>query len=400
VRYACGVVDIRQHAASTLTAVFARICSMAGLLVVLLTAPAVAAERYVALGDSYSSGTGTREYRLGELCERSRFGYPTLVAAARPGLDLVLAACGGATTSDIRTKQLPRLDGATRWVTITAGGNDVGFSSAIRKCAEPRSSATCASKVKRAERLIVGHLPLDLDALYREIRLRAPAATVIVVGYPRLFTTEDCNAATFFSRGELIRLNDTAELLRDTIRDRVAAAGRGFVFADAIPPFEGHAVCSRKAWLNGLSRPTGESYHPNRAGHAQGFAPLVLDAMTKSPPPVSDRLSNDGRLQADNAFLLSADGRYRFVMQRDGNLVLYGPSGGALWASNTRGRGSDHVRMQSDGNLVIYDAGGRALWQSNTPGHPNSYLIVQNDGNVVVYSGTQPLWATGTAGRT
>jgi lysophospholipase L1-like esterase len=85
--------------------------------------------------------------------------------------------------------------GATRWVTITAGGNDVGFSSAIRRCAERRSSAGCASKVKRAERLTVDDLPFDLDALYREIRLRAPAASVIVVGYPRLFTTEDCIAA-------------------------------------------------------------------------------------------------------------------------------------------------------------------------------------------------------------
>ena len=381
---------------------FSRVCSVAGLLVVLLTAPAVAAERYVAMGDSYSSGTGTREYRLGEQCERSRFGYPTLVTAARPGLELVLAACGGATTSDVRNKQVPRLDAATRWVTITAGGNDVGFSSAIRKCAEPRSGGSCTNKIKRAERLITEreHLPSDLDSLYREIRLRAPAATVIVVGYPRLFTTEDCNAATFFSRGELNRLNRTADVLRDTIRERVAAAGRGFVFADAIPPFEGHAVCSRRAWLNGLSKPTGESYHPNRNGHAQGYAPLVLDAMAKAPPPVSDRLSNDARLRAaDDAFLLSADGRYKFVMQRDGNLVLYGPSG-ALWASNTVGRGSDHVRMQSDGNLVMYDAGERPLWQSNTPGNPNAYLVVQNDGNVVIYSGTRALWSTGTAGRT
>lgn len=394
---------------------FARICSLAGLLVVLLTDPAVAGERYVALGDSYSSGTGTREYRLGEQCERSRFGYPTLVAAARPGLDLVLAACGGATTSDIRAKQLRRLDGATRWVTITAGGNDVGFSRAIRKCAEPRSSEACTIRVKRAERLINDreHLPSDLDLLYREIRLSAPAATVIVVGYPRLFTTEDCNAATFFSPSELIRLNHTAEVLRDKIRERVAAAGRGFVFRDAIPSFDGHAVCSRNPWLNGLSKPTGESYHPNRTGHAQGFAPLVLTAMTQTPtpfapapappslpPPATDRLSDDGRLHsANDAFLRSADGRYRFVMQRDGNLVLYGPGGRALWASNTRDRGSDHLRMQSDGNLVIYDAGNRAIWQSNTPGHPNSYLIVQNDGNVVVYSGAQPLWATGTAGQ-
>ncbi|HEV2787192.1 MAG TPA: GDSL-type esterase/lipase family protein, partial [Solirubrobacteraceae bacterium] len=339
----------------------ARICSLALLLVVLAaTPPAFAAARYVALGDSYSSGTGTREYRLGKRCERSHHGYPTLVTARRPGLDLVLAACGGATTSDVRDDQVRRLDAGTRWVTITIGGNDIGFSAVVRKCAEPRSSRACRTRIRRAQDRINDprDLPSALDAAYRAIRTSAPAATVIVLGYPRLFTREDCNAATFFSRGELDRLNQTADVLRDKIRERVAAAGRGFVFRDAIPAFDGHAVCSRNAWLNGLSNPKGESYHPNRAGHLHGYAPLVLDAMAQPllpppPPPVSDRISNDGRLHAaSDQFLRSADGRYRLVMQKDGNLVLYGPSGRALWASNTRGRGSHHVRMQADGNLV------------------------------------------------
>lgn len=384
----------------------ARICLLALLLAVLAAAPpALAAERYVALGDSYSSGTGTREYRLGKQCERSHHGYPALVAARRPALDLVLAACGGAKTGDVRDEQIRRLDAGTRWVTVTVGGNDIDFSGIVRRCALPRSSKSCRARINRARDRITdrGDLPSALDAVYRAIRAGAPAATVIVLGYPRLFTRADCNAATFFSRGELDRLNQSADVLRDMIRERVAAAGPGFVFRDAIPAFDGHAVCSRNAWLNGLSKPTEESYHPNRAGHLHGYAPLVLDAMAQRlpPPPPSNRLSNDERLlAADEQALRSADGRYRFVMQRDGNLVLYGPSGRALWASNTRGRGSHHVRMQRDGNLVIYDAADRPLWQSDTDGHPNAYLVVQNDGNVVIYAGARPIWATGTNGQT
>lgn len=50
----------------------------------------------------------------------------------------------------------------------------------------------------------------------------------------------------------------------------------------------------------------------------------------------SNHMSNDQRLLASkNQYLRSSDGRYRFVMQSDSNLVLYGPSGRALWASNT-----------------------------------------------------------------
>lgn len=121
-----------------------------------------------------------------------------------------------------------------------------------------------------------------------------------------------------------------------------------------------------------------------------------------SPPPVpiSNRLSNDQRLLASkNQYLRSSDGRYRFVMQQDSNLVLYGPSGRALWASNTVGRGAHHLRMQGDGNLVIYNASNKPIWASGTPRHYSAHLVVQNDGNVVIYNSGKPIWATGTAGR-
>jgi hypothetical protein len=59
----------------------------------------------------------------------------------------------------------------------------------------------------------------------------------------------------------------------DTTRGRAHAAG--FTFKDAIPPFIGHAVCSSTEWINGLSNPVSESYHPNRNGQRYGYTPLV-----------------------------------------------------------------------------------------------------------------------------
>ncbi len=52
------------------------------------------------------------------------------------------------------------------------------------------------------------------------------------------------------------------------------AEAYGFTFKDVIPPFIGHAICGDE-WLNGLSNPTGESYHPNTTGHSLGYLPLV-----------------------------------------------------------------------------------------------------------------------------
>ena len=48
---------------------------------------------------------------------------------------------------------------------------------------------------------------------------------VIVLGYPRLFMGEDCNAGTWFSGDDMTRLNQTADLLRDVTRTRATAYG-------------------------------------------------------------------------------------------------------------------------------------------------------------------------------
>ena len=124
-----------------------------------------------------------------------------------------------------------------------------------------------------AQNFINNTLPGRLNSVYSQIDSRAPNATVVVLGYPRIFMGEDCNAGTFFSRDDMTRLNATADILRNVTRARAQAYG--FTFKDAIPPFTGHAVCSSTEWLNGLSNPVGESYHPNRSGHSAGYAPLV-----------------------------------------------------------------------------------------------------------------------------
>lgn len=98
---------------------------------------------------------------------------------------------------------------------------------------------------------------------------------------------------------------------------------------------------------------------------------------------------------------------FRFIMQTDGNLVLYakseinpGPSGDGygrvLWNSGTWGNSVTGVYMQTDGNLVIYNTAGAAIWHTNTWGHPNAYLKMQADGNAVIYWSGAALWNTVT----
>ena len=83
-----------------------------------------------------------------------------------------------------------------------------------------------------------------------------------------------------------------------------------------------------------------------------------------------------------NQSVWSSNGRYVLVMQSDGNLVEYGPSG-AMWASATQG--ANWAVMQGDGNLVVYRTSGGAVWNTGT-GFAGTSLAVQDDGNVVEYA--------------
>ncbi len=108
---------------------------------------------------------------------------------------------------------------------------------------------------------------------------------------------------------------------------------------------------------------------------------------------------NPGRVLSTNQSVTSCDGRFTFVIQSDGNLVLYQAGVGAIWANYVFGSG--HVlSMQTDGNLVVYNSGGQPVWNTVTYGRNGTMLFVQNDGNVVLYNHLgQAVWNTGTYGR-
>jgi|HigsolmetaAR206D_1030411.scaffolds.fasta_scaffold03297_4 lysophospholipase L1-like esterase len=265
-------MSLRRRTASVLAAL------AIPLVTTLLAAPVparAAAPVYVALGDSYSSGTGTREYYpdSGD-CQRSRHAYPVLTAA-RLGATLTFSACAGATVASVLANQLGGLNAATTHVTVSVGGNDIGWASVIVQCALPWPT-TCWSQIDNAENQIRTTLPGRLDQLYSRIRSLAPNARVAVVGYPRLFNGEECNLIARISPGEQAELNAAADLLATTIRARATA--HGFVYVDPRGPFTGHAVCDDVEWINGTSNPLSESYHPNRAGHV-AYANLVEPAL-------------------------------------------------------------------------------------------------------------------------
>lgn len=238
------------------------------------------ATKYVALGDSYSSGTGTRTYYESG-CQRSVYAYPYLLHNAHLSWTFVNATCSGAKTGDVVNTQANSLTADTNWVSYTIGGNDAGFSSVITECALPSWASNCNGAIDGAQAYIQNTLPGRLDLVNNTIKSKSPSAKVIALDYPRLFNGTDCNALTFFSGSEMTRLNQTADMLKNQVSAAATRAGSNFVFRDVIPAFIGHAVCdggggSSTEWINGLSNPVGESYHPKITGHANGYYPAIF----------------------------------------------------------------------------------------------------------------------------
>lgn len=261
--------------------------------------------RYVALGDSYSSGTGSGLYEANgddsHPCKRSALAYPQLVANALQA-PFEFWACSGAhiahlysdtverdeppftdparvASSEGQLSYLDRLGSDVSLVTITIGGHDAGFGDVMFKCVQPFFFGSCTRGEKKAQRQL-RQLADDLPELYAQIRSGlSPDARVLVLGYPQLFPDNPdgfCLDGGFINKRERRWLNEKADQLNDVIQ--VAASQvAGIEFVDVREAFRGHEICGdEEAFLTGASpRNPGDSFHPNYKGHA-AMAELVV----------------------------------------------------------------------------------------------------------------------------
>ncbi|MFJ6409100.1 SGNH/GDSL hydrolase family protein [Streptomyces hydrogenans] len=235
-----------------------------------------AAVDYVALGDSYSSGVGAGSYdsASGD-CKRSTKAYPRLWANANAPSSFAFTACSGAVTTDVTGKQLGPLSSATDLVSITIGGNDAGFADVMTTCVL-QSESTCVNRVNQARSYVDSTLPARLDAVYNAIRAKAPAARVVVLGYPRFYQLNGSCVAGL-SETERTAINGASDYLNAAVAKR--AADHGFTFASVVPAFTGHEICSGSAWLHSVNwLNIGESYHPTAAGQSGGYLPSFRSA--------------------------------------------------------------------------------------------------------------------------
>jgi len=229
---------------------------------------------YDALGDSYASGYGVPPYTA--TCGRSDAAYPVQLDGRKHiALDDFVACAGATTLTVVSGGQLEALNAQTDLVTISAGGNDTGWSTAVVACLL-RDDQTCKLASDAVTAGITALLPGLLDQLYTKMAAAAPNADVVVTGYPRLFSPE-YGAYLGASVAEQQTLNEGADLLNATLAR--AAATHGFQFVDVTKRFLGHGVNAPDAWILGLLDPG--AFHPNAEGY-ETYTAAVTSALNPS----------------------------------------------------------------------------------------------------------------------
>jgi lysophospholipase L1-like esterase len=181
----------------------------------------------------------------------------------------VSEACSGATTATVLSSQVSALSPATTLVSLTIGGNDVGFTSVMETCVL-LPTGSCVSAVQHAEALTATQLPGELDSVLNAIRADAPNARVVVLDYPELYDLSRSSSCLGLSTTDRTDLNQGADQLDSQIQ--AAAARHGDVFADVRGAFGGHEICDPGSWLHSVNfLDVSESYHPTAAGQSGGY---------------------------------------------------------------------------------------------------------------------------------
>lgn len=253
--------------------------------------------RYVALGSSMAAGPGIPPTALGSplLAMRSQRNYPHLVAQ-RLELELVDVTYSGATTANILTEpqhgeppQVDALDGSEVLVTVTIGGNDVGYVPMLCAAALPAPLRWLpplrGMRDGGARERALAVVADELIEVGRVIRRRAPRARVMFVDYLSLLPPR--GSAPPLSAGDTaLGRRIAAELERLTA---AAADATGATVVRAGQASREHHPWSAQPWTNLPSRfpipiPGHTApLHPNAEG-MRAVADLVVAHVVQEGP--------------------------------------------------------------------------------------------------------------------
>ncbi|MBM2623372.1 putative Ig domain-containing protein [Actinoplanes sp. LDG1-06] len=292
---------------------------------------------YVALGDSYASGEGLGPFEAGtdtpngaktNMCHRSKVdAYAVKVVngkyLVRPGVkatERAFWACSGATTESMtkvgdkthyqQPKQVPDTVGAnTRWISLSAGGNNVQFAKLVEACllgytagsARPSvvrlpARPLCDAQLKTSSGRVKA-LGGSLKPLYESLLKQAPKAKLVVVGYPRVFPASMTSGVSLSGLTAAQRTaagipSDASRLCRTNLPDLGYWIGVDDSHAKQLTAFSQDLNRIAFQQVNALART-----YPGRIAFADTFStsvPHSCTGLTRDPSVNGIRLSVQG----------------------------------------------------------------------------------------------------------
>jgi len=226
------------------------------------------------MGSSFAAGPGitTSADEPANRCARSKDNYAHQIARRR-GLKLTDVSCSGATTAHLLGPwnelgpQLDAVDGDTRLVTVTIGGNDVRFTAGLgaAACRTAGAAGPCAALPPPPTEAEWTDLETHLRQIAGEVHRRAPAARLVFVDYTTVLPPEGTCPALSLTAAQAEasrRINSrvvaiTAEVSRETGSELVAASALT----------ASHNACAVEPWANGYPPAKGAAFHPRLEAH-------------------------------------------------------------------------------------------------------------------------------------
>ena len=243
-----------------------------------------AGARYVALGSSYASAPGLGRPIPGSPPQAGRTdaNYAHLLAGQLQ-LSLTDATSSGATTDDVLWRshygQAPQADALapdTDLVTVTVGGNNIGYDASMMAAGLPpaaylhRRPASELLKALAPAALTrnLALLPADMASVGQLIRRRSPHAVVLFVEYLTVLPLDPHTRVPGMKPAQAAACRRLAVHL--ALATEAGANATGCSVVRVAKASADHYAGSADPWTAGAFVPTAGGplpFHPNQAGH-------------------------------------------------------------------------------------------------------------------------------------
>ncbi len=173
-------------------------------------------------------------------------------------------------------------------ITLTMGGNDIGFGKKIESCAHP---GTCEHALSRGKERLAGEISDqydNLNSLYANLYEASDRqAKIYVIGYPQFISREgmsSCSGIASLNYDERQMIYYSVEYMNNVIKAAASAAGVKYI--DIEDSLAGHKLCDDGTrYVTGvvgipisIKNEPQESFHPNAKGHFE-IAMTVWDGV-------------------------------------------------------------------------------------------------------------------------